>query len=166
MTARQRRPEQGRSNDEQDTAIREAATFAIAPPVEPMLAKLIEELPTGGGWLYEPKWDGFRAIVFRGNSDVFIQSRDLRPLDRYFPELHEAFLRTLPDGCVVDGEIVIVTQDGLDFEALQLRLHPAASRVAKLAKEMPTAATCAPHRKRNGGVCWNGFSPAVSPRST
>ena len=139
MTARQRRPEQGRSNDEQDTAIREAATFAIAPPVEPMLAKLIEELPTGGGWLYEPKWDGFRAIVFRGNSDVFIQSRDLRPLDRYFPELHEAFLRTLPDGCVVDGEIVIVTQDGLDFEALQLRLHPAASRVAKLAKEMPAA---------------------------
>src|SRR5207245_11574871 len=87
MTARQRHPEQGRSNDEQDTAIREAATFAIAPPVEPMLAKLIEELPTGGGWLYEPKWDGFRAIVFRGNSAVFIQSRDLRPLDRYFPEL-------------------------------------------------------------------------------
>src|SRR3989454_6711282 len=104
-----------------------------------MLAKLAEELPTGDGWLYEPKWDGFRAIVFRGGSDVFIQSRDLRPLDRYFPELHEAFLRQLPDGCVVDGEIVIVTHDGLDFEALQLRLHPAASRVAKLAKEMPAA---------------------------
>jgi ATP-dependent DNA ligase len=104
-----------------------------------MLAKLTEELPTGDDWLYEPKWDGFRAIVFRGRSDVFIQSRDLRPLDRYFPELHEAFVRKLPDGCVVDGEIVIVTRDGLDFESLQLRLHPAASRVAKLAKEMPAA---------------------------
>ncbi len=113
--------------------------FAIAPPIEPMLAKLAEELPSGDGWVYEPKWDGFRAIVFRGNSDVFIQSRDLRPLDRYFPELHEAFLGTLPAGCVMDGEIVIVTQDGLDFEALQLRLHPAASRVAKLAKETPAA---------------------------
>src|ERR1700730_2016776 len=102
-----------------------------------MLAKLAERLPTGDGWLYEPKWDGFRAIVFRGNSDVIIQSRDLRPLDRYFPELHEALLRALPDGCVIDGEIVIVTRDGLDFDALQLRLHPAASRVAKLATETP-----------------------------
>ena len=139
MTGRQRRPEKERSYDQQDTAIRQPATFAIAPPIEPMLAKLAEELPTGDGWLYEPKWDGFRAIVFRGGSDVFIQSRDLRPLDRYFPELHEAFLRQLPDGCVVDGEIVIVTHNGLDFEALQLRLHPAASRVAKLAKEMPAA---------------------------
>ena len=104
-----------------------------------MLAKITEKLPTGEGWLYEPKWDGFRAIVFRGTSDVFIQSRDLRPLDRYFPELHEAFLRKLPDDCVIDGEIVVATRDGLDFDALQLRLHPAASRVAKLAKETPTA---------------------------
>jgi ATP-dependent DNA ligase len=109
----------------------------ITPPIEPMLAKLAETLPTGSGWLYEPKWDGFRAIVFRPNADVFIQSRDLRPLDRYFPELHEALLRQLPDGCVIDGEIVIVTRDGLDFEALQLRLHPAASRIARLAKETP-----------------------------
>jgi ATP-dependent DNA ligase len=111
--------------------------FAIAPPVEPMLAKLAEDLPTGGGFLYEPKWDGFRAIVFRGGSEVFIQSRDLRPLDRYFPELHTIFLDALPDGCVIDGEIVIATPRGLDFDALQLRLHPAASRAAKLAKETP-----------------------------
>jgi ATP-dependent DNA ligase len=111
--------------------------FAIAPPIEPMLAKIAEDLPTGDEYLYEPKWDGFRALVFRGAADVFIQSRDLRPLDRYFPELHEEFLRALPAGCVLDGEIVIATRGGLDFEALQLRLHPAASRVAKLAKESP-----------------------------
>jgi ATP-dependent DNA ligase len=114
-------------------------TFAIAPPIEPMLAKLADALPSGEGFLYEPKWDGFRAIVFRGHSDVFIQSRDLRPLDRYFPELHELFLRALPAGCVVDGEIVIATAKGLDFDVLQLRLHPAASRVAKLAAETPAA---------------------------
>jgi len=104
-----------------------------------MLAKLIDELPSGEGFLYEPKWDGFRAIVFRGRSHVFIQSRDLRPLDRYFPDLHEIFLQALPEGCVVDGEIVIATDKGLDFDALQLRLHPAASRVATLANETPAA---------------------------
>jgi ATP-dependent DNA ligase len=113
--------------------------FAIPPPVEPMLAKAADTLPTGGSFLYEPKWDGFRAIVFRSKDDVYIQSRDLRPLDRYFPELHEALLRALPDGCVVDGEIVIATSDGLDFDALQMRLHPAASRVAKLAKATPSS---------------------------
>ena len=102
-----------------------------------MLSKTADDVPAGGGWLYEPKWDGFRAIVFRRPGDVFIQSRDLRPLDRYFPELHEAFLAELPDGCVVDGEIVIATPAGLDFDALQLRLHPAASRVARLAAETP-----------------------------
>ena len=115
------------------------ASFAIAPPVEPMLAKLAEVLPEGGGFLYEPKWDGFRAIVFRHKSDLFIQSRDLRPLDRYFPELRDALLANLPLDCVVDGEIVIPTTHGLDFNALQLRLHPAASRVAKLAKDIPSA---------------------------
>src|SRR5437868_2180303 len=115
------------------------STYAIEPPIEPMLAKLAEELPTAAGFLYEPKWDGFRAIVFRGESDVFIQSRDLRPLDRYFPELHAVLLDNLPGGCVVDGEIVITTPHGLDFDALQLRLHPAASRVAKLAKESPAS---------------------------
>ena len=105
-----------------------------------MLAKLTEELPAdGGAFLFEPKWDGFRAIVFRAGGDVYIQSRDLKPLDRYFPELHDLFLARLPDGCVVDGEIVIATPDGLDFNALQMRLHPAASRVAKLARECPAA---------------------------
>src|SRR5262245_63007000 len=104
-----------------------------------MLAKAAETLPAGEGFLYEPKWDGFRAIVFRGAGEVYIQSRDLRPLDRYFPELHDVFLRALPDGCVIDGEIVIAADGGLDFDALQLRLHPAASRVAKLANQTPAA---------------------------
>src|SRR6516162_9931834 len=104
-----------------------------------MLSKVAETLPTAPGFLFEPKWDGFRAIVFRGGGDVFIQSRDLRPLDRYFPELHAVLLERLPAGCVVDGEIVIATAHGLDFDALQMRLHPAASRVAKLASETPAA---------------------------
>ncbi len=104
-----------------------------------MLAKLADDLPPAGPFLFEPKWDGFRALVFRARSGVFIQSRDLRPLDRYFPELHEAFLERLPAGCVLDGEIVIASDRGLDFDALQLRLHPAASRVAKLAAERPAS---------------------------
>ncbi|MGH2425578.1 MAG: ATP-dependent DNA ligase [bacterium] len=104
-----------------------------------MLSRLADALPTDGDFLFEPKWDGFRAIVFRSESDVFIQSRLLRPLDRYFPELHEALLEKLPPNCVVDGEIVIRTPQGLDFDALQLRLHPAASRAAKLAKETPAS---------------------------
>jgi ATP-dependent DNA ligase len=112
---------------------------AVAPPIEPMLAKLADALPHDPSFLFEPKWDGFRAIVFRGKDDVFIQSRDLRPLDRYFPELHDALLEKLPPGCVVDGEIVITSPHGLDFDALQLRLHPAASRVAKLAQETPAS---------------------------
>src|SRR5437764_1030350 len=111
----------------------------IAPPIEPMLAKLADVLPADRDYLYEPKWDGFRAIVFRSASDVFIQSRDLKPLDRYFPDLHEALLAQLPRGCVVDGEIVITTPHGLDFDALQMRLHPAASRVAKLAQATPAS---------------------------
>ncbi len=113
--------------------------FPVTPPVEPMLAKLADALPAGPDLLYEPKWDGFRAIVFRGGSELYIQSRDLRPLDRYFPELHAALLERLPPGCVVDGEIVIATPAGLDFDALQLRLHPAESRVRKLAAETPAA---------------------------
>ena len=115
------------------------ADFSIPPPVEPMLAKLADELPQEGTFLYEPKWDGFRSIVFRRGSDLFIQSRDLRPLDRYFPELHDSLLAGLPEDCVVDGEIVIATERGLDFDALQLRLHPAASRVAKLAEATPSS---------------------------
>jgi ATP-dependent DNA ligase len=114
-------------------------TFPIAPPIEPMLATLAESLPSNGGFLFEPKWDGFRAIVYRGISELYIQSRDSKPLDRYFPELHDALLTQLPKGSVVDGEIVIVTPHGLDFDLLQLRLHPAASRVAKLAKETPAS---------------------------
>src|SRR5687767_6866398 len=111
--------------------------FPIEPPIEPMLAKVLEGLPIAEELFYEPKWDGFRAIVFRGGGDAYIQSRDLRPLDRYFPELHDACVSSLPDGCVVDGEIVIATPHGLDFDALQMRLHPAASRIAKLSKTTP-----------------------------
>ena len=114
------------------------ANYAIAPPVEPMLAKIAEDLPVGQ-FLFEPKWDGFRAIVFRRGANLFIQSRDLRPLDRYFPELHDALLAGLPDDIVVDGEIVIATDGGLDFDLLQLRLHPAESRVAKLANATPSS---------------------------
>src|SRR5215212_6215070 len=113
--------------------------FPIDPPIEPMLAKLSDDLPPSGDFLFEPKWDGFRAIVFRGASDVYIQSRDLKPLDRYFPELHDSLIERLPKDCVLDGEVVIMTPHGLDFDALQLRLHPAASRVAKLAKETPAS---------------------------
>jgi ATP-dependent DNA ligase len=104
-----------------------------------MLAKVADEIPDLDGALFEPKWDGFRAIVFRGAADVFIQSRDLRPLDRYFPELHDVLVEQLPPGCVVDGEIVIATPQGLAFDLLQLRLHPAASRVKKLAAAMPAS---------------------------
>jgi ATP-dependent DNA ligase len=111
----------------------------IAPPVEPMLAQIAAKLPGEGGYLYEPKWDGFRALVFRDGSDVFIQSRDGRPFDRYFPDLHASLGELLPPDCLIDGEIVIATAQGLDFDALQLRLHPAASRVAMLAKAQPAS---------------------------
>ena len=110
----------------------------MKPPIEPMLAKLAEQVPVGD-YVYEPKWDGFRAIVFRTEDDVYLQSRDSRPLDRYFPDLHDVLLERLPSNCVLDGEIVIATTHGLDFDALQLRLHPAASRVEKLAKETPSS---------------------------
>ena len=89
-------------------------------------------MPTGD-FLFEPKWDGFRAIVFRDAREVLIQSRDGKPLDRYFPELHDMFLQQLPRGCMLDGEIVVATPRGLDFDALAQRVHPAASRVARLA---------------------------------
>src|SRR5215469_3153313 len=118
--------------------VERSSVLAVKLPVEPMLAKLAEELPAGD-YLYEPKWDGFRAIVFRSVDGAYIQSRDARPLDRYFPELHEALLDRLPENCVLDGEIVIATARGLDFDALQLRLHPAVSRVEKLAKETPSS---------------------------
>jgi ATP-dependent DNA ligase len=105
-----------------------------------MLAKAVAALPVEGDYLFEPKWDGFRAIVFRGAArEVSVQSRDLRPLDRYFPELHEALGARLPPGCIVDGEIVVADRGGLNFDALQQRLHPAASRVAKLALATPAS---------------------------
>jgi ATP-dependent DNA ligase len=109
------------------------------PPLEPMLAKPVDSLPDGDGWLYEPKWDGFRAIVFRDRDEVLIQSRDLKPLDRYFPELGEPLRASLPERCVIDGEVVIARDGGLDFEALLLRIHPAASRVKMLAAETPAS---------------------------
>jgi ATP-dependent DNA ligase len=118
--------------------LKRASGSGIQAPIEPMLAKVADAVPVGG-CLYEPKWDGFRAVIFRSEDEVHIQSRDLRPLGRYFPELNVALLKYLPKGCVVDGEIVIATAHGLDFDALQLRLHPAASRVAKLAKETPAS---------------------------
>jgi ATP-dependent DNA ligase len=114
-------------------------TLPFAPPVRPMLAKLADALPPGDDWSFEPKWDGFRALVFRDRDDVHIQSRELRPLERYFPDLLEPLRENLPDKCVVDGELVVVGERGLDFDALQLRLHPAASRVEKLAREQPAA---------------------------
>jgi ATP-dependent DNA ligase len=115
------------------------SSIVLTPPIEPMLAKVADELPHGEGFLFEPKWDGFRAIVFRKGNEVMIQSRDLRPLDRYFPELAKALGEILPKGSVIDGEIVVTTPHGLDFDALQQRLHPAASRVAKLAQETPAS---------------------------
>ena len=111
-----------------------------AAPIEPMLAKVAEALPAEGDFLFEPKWDGFRALVFRrARRETAIQSRDLREFDRYFPELHAALAERLPPGCIVDGEIVVVGAGGLDFDALQQRLHPAASRVAKLALATPVS---------------------------
>ncbi|HUG47699.1 MAG TPA: ATP-dependent DNA ligase [Candidatus Limnocylindria bacterium] len=109
------------------------------PPLEPMLARLSEALPDGPGFLYEPKWDGFRALVFRSGDETYIQSRDLRPLDRYFPELPPVLRDSLPERCVLDGEIVIPGEGGLDFEALLLRIHPAASRVKMLAEQTPAS---------------------------
>ncbi|MEP6621655.1 MAG: ATP-dependent DNA ligase [bacterium] len=109
------------------------------PPILPMLAKRVGALPPGDGWVFEPKWDGFRAIVFRDDDDLVIQSRDGKPLNRYFPDLSAPLLAQLPRRCVFDGEIVIARDGALDFDALQLRLHPAASRVQKLAAEMPAS---------------------------
>ena len=111
----------------------------IQPPVLPMLARRVNELPTGDDWLFEPKWDGFRALIFRDGDDIFIQSRDEKPLLRYFPELREPLAAQLPARCVLDAEIVIANDGALDFDALQLRLHPAASRIQKLSAEMPAS---------------------------
>ncbi|MEU0539783.1 ATP-dependent DNA ligase [Nocardia sp. NPDC005978] len=111
----------------------------VMPPVKPMLAKSVSALPRESGLRYEPKWDGFRCIVFRDGDEIELGSRNDRPLTRYFPELVELLGTVLPDKCVIDGEIVIVTEHGLDFDTLQQRLHPAASRVNKLAVETPAS---------------------------
>ncbi|MGC2637760.1 MAG: ATP-dependent DNA ligase [Acidobacteriaceae bacterium] len=111
----------------------------IHPPILPMLAKRVAELPAGAEWIYEPKWDGFRTIIFRDGNEVLIQSRDEKPLDRYFPELEDPLLKQLPRRCVLDGEIVIARNGALDFDALQLRIHPAASRVKLLSRQTPAS---------------------------
>ena len=111
----------------------------VNPPLLPMLAKRVGELPTDGTWIFEPKWDGFRALVFRDGDEFLIQSRDEKPLSRYFPELLEPLRSQLPDRCVLDGEIVIAKNSALDFDALQLRLHPAASRVKLLSQQIPAS---------------------------
>jgi ATP-dependent DNA ligase len=113
--------------------------LAVNPPVLPMLAKRVDALPAEGDWIFEPKWDGFRTLVFRDGDEILIQSRDEKPLNRYFPELLHPIARTLPERCVLDGELVIVKDEELDFDALQLRLHPAASRVRLLSKQTPAS---------------------------
>lgn len=111
------------------------------PPVKPMLAKAIHELPAGetGDFYFEPKWDGFRALIFRDGDDVEIGSRNQKPFSRYFPELPEHLRASLPNRCVVDGELIVVTERGLDFGALGQRIHPAESRVGMLAEKTPAS---------------------------
>lgn len=111
----------------------------VNPPVLPMLAKRTGEIPAAGAWIFEPKWDGFRTLIFRDGAEILVQSRDEKPLNRYFPELIEACQSQLPARCVLDGEIVIARNGALDFDALQLRLHPAASRVKRLSAEIPAS---------------------------
>ncbi len=111
----------------------------VDPPVHPMLAKRVDKLPGGSEWIYEPKWDGFRTLVFRDRKEILLQSRDEKPLNRYFPELIDPLLEQLPKKCVLDGEIVISRNGSLDFDALQLRIHPAASRVKLLSQRTPAS---------------------------
>src|SRR6476661_5987611 len=111
----------------------------FAPPLAPMLSRAADALPGGEGWQFEPKWDGFRTLVFRDGDEILLQSRDEKPMNRYFPELLAPLARELPERCVVDGEVVIVGAGGLDFEALLLRIHPAASRVKLLAEQSPAS---------------------------
>src|SRR5512145_1942927 len=111
----------------------------FAPPLAPMLSSAADALPGGEGWQFEPKWDGFRTLVFRDGAEVLLQSRDEKPMNRYFPELVAPLAAALPERCVVDGEIVIAGPAGLDFEALLLRIHPAASRVNLLAAQAPAS---------------------------
>lgn len=111
----------------------------VVQPIPPMLASRVSALPNDGDWIFEPKWDGFRALVFKDGDDIYIQSRDQKPLARYYPELLPPLIAQLPRRCVLDGEIVIARDGALDFDALQLRLHPAQSRVEQLAREIPAS---------------------------
>lgn len=111
--------------------------LAVNPPVSPMLAKRVESIPAEGDWIFEPKWDGFRVLVFRDGAEILVQSRDERPLNRYFPDILDPLREQLPARCVLDGELVIAREGRLDFDALQLRLHPAESRVKMLARQTP-----------------------------
>jgi ATP-dependent DNA ligase len=114
-------------------------SFPIDPPIEPMLAQAADALPAAGAYLFEPKWDGFRALIFKDGDAITIQSRDLKPLGRYFPELETALPRVLPGPAVLDGEVVIAIDEALDFDALQMRIHPAASRVKMLSEQTPAS---------------------------
>lgn len=113
--------------------------LAVSPPIAPMLSKRAESIPAEGEWIFEPKWDGFRVLVFRDVEEILLQSRDERPLNRYFPEILDPLREQLPARCVLDGELVIARDGRLDFDALQLRLHPAESRVRMLAKQTPSS---------------------------
>jgi ATP-dependent DNA ligase len=113
--------------------------LAVPPPLLPMLAKRVSALPAGDAWIFEPKWDGFRTLIFRDGDQVLLQSRDQKSLNRYFPELIAPLLAGLPQQCALDGEIVVARGNGLDFDALQMRVHPAASRVKLLSQEIPAS---------------------------
>ncbi len=113
--------------------------LAVQPPILPMLAKRVDEVPAAGDWIFEPKWDGFRTLIFKDGDEILIQSRDEKTLNRYFPELLDPLRRQLPVRCVLDGELVIARNGHLDFDALQLRIHPAASRVKLLAEQTPAS---------------------------
>ena len=147
----------------------------VMPPVSPMLAKSVASIPPGAS--YEPKWDGFRSICFRDGDEVELGSRNERPMTRYFPELVAAVTAELPARCVIDGEIVVATEHGLDFEALQQRIHPADSRVRMLAEQTPapsSRSTCWPSattttpgdRSASAAPPSSTPWPAPAPRST
>ncbi|MGH3994120.1 MAG: ATP-dependent DNA ligase, partial [Pseudonocardiaceae bacterium] len=114
-------------------------TLPLAPPIKPQLARSAKELPLGDGWRYEPKWDGFRTIVFRDGDEVYLQSRGGKQMNRYFPEVAEQALGIPADTLVLDGEMLVVVDGVQEFDLLSQRIHPAASRVQKLAQETPAA---------------------------
>ena len=113
--------------------------LTVNPPILPMLAKRVDDVPAAGDWIFEPKWDGFRVLVFRDGDEILIQSRDSKSLNRYFPEMPDILRAQLPERCVLDGELVIAHAGRLDFDALQMRIHPAASRVKMLAEQTPAS---------------------------